>query len=386
MILGIDAFNLSSGGGITHLVELLRAAKPRAQGFERVVLWASKKTLDKIDDREWLHKVHEPMLDKGLLWRIFWHRFLSKNRAVSSRCNVLFLPGGTVANGFVPSVTMSRNMLPFEGRELKRYGWSFKTAKLMLLRFSQTQSFLRANGLVFLTNYARKVVGRTVKLTDNGTVTIPHGIHNRFFIEPRVECLADFTIDNPCRILYVSIISPYKHQWHVVEAVARLRAEGVPVLLELIGPPAEGMKRMQTTINRVDPTGEFVFYRGSVPYEELQLHYAKADIGLFASSCENMPNILLEGMAAGLPMACSNMGPMPEILGDAGVYFNPLDSGQIVDALRVLINSPQRRLACAQSAFDRAKCFSWDRCAKDTLEFLAQVASNDKVKAKSDVF
>ncbi len=385
MILGIDAYNLSSGGGITHLVELLRAAQPREQGFERVILWASKKTLAKIDDRDWLHKVHEPMLDRGLVWRIFWHKIFEKKCAVMAGCDVLFLPGGTAASGFMPCVTMSRNMLPFEWCELKRYGWSLKTLKLLMLRITQTQSFCRVNGLIFLTNYARNVVGSFVKLPSR-TVTIPHGIHNRFFMLPRPQHFSDFTIDNPCRILYVSIISPYKHQWHVVEAVARLRAEGAPVVLELIGPPAEGLKRLHNAMHKLDPRSEFVYYRGAVPYDQLQLHYEKADIGIFASSCENMPNILLEGMAAGLPLACSNKGPMPEILGGAGVYFDPLDSNQIVDALRTLINSPQRRFACAKAAFERAKVFSWNRCAKDTLKFLAFVASDNRVKAKSDVF
>ena len=71
-----------------------------------------------------------------------------------------------------------------------------------------------------------------------------------------------------------------------------------------------------------------------------------------------MPNILLEGMAAGLPMACSRMGPMPEILGDAGIYFDPEDANSIAGALRELIESPDLRTKLAQAASDRAQVFS----------------------------
>ncbi len=378
MILGIDAFNLSSGGGITHLVEFLRAANPQQHGFERVILWGSGKTLAKIGEREWLQKVHEPMLDRGLPYRVFWHRFVEKRRAHNAGCDIVFLPGGTASSGFPSTVTMSRNMLPFEWRELKRYGWSLTTLKLLLLRWAQTRSFHKADGLIFLTRYARDVIDRSTGVDVQQAVTIPHGIHERFFHAPHTHQRSGFTWEKPCRVLYVSIISPYKHQWSVAEAVAQLRADGVPLVLELVGPPAEGIGRLDETIRQVDPEGEFILYRGAVPYESLEKQYADADIGLFASSCENMPNILLEGMAAGLPMACSRMGPMPEILGDAGEYFDPLDPADIAMALRRVIESPELRARYAQAAFARAREYSWGRCANDTLEFLAQVAKKNK--------
>lgn len=382
MILGIDAFNLSSGGGITHLVEFLRAANPQQHGFERVILWGSGKTLAKIGGREWLRKVHEPMLDRGLPCRVFWHRFVEKRRARSAGCDIVFLPGGTASSGFSPAVTMSRNMLPFEWRELRRYGWSLTTLKLLLLRWAQTRSFHKADGLIFLTRYARDVIDRYTGVDVQQAVTIPHGVHERFFHAPRTYQRSGFTQDNPCRVLYVSIISPYKHQWSVAEAVAQLRADGVPLVLDLIGPPAEGIGRLDETIRQVDPERGFIFYRGAVPHESLEKQYADADIGLFASSCENMPNILLEGMAAGLPMACSRMGPMPEILGDAGEYFDPLNPLDIAKALRRMIESPELRGRYAQAAFARARGYSWGRCANDTLEFLAQVAKkNRKMRA-----
>jgi len=374
MILGIDAFNLSRGGGITHLVELLRAADPARHGFERVVLWGGAKTLAMVEDRPWLDKVREPLLDRGLPWRVFWHRFLERRRARAAGCDIVFLPGGTAASGFVPVVTMSQNMLPFEWRELRRYGWSVMSLKLLLLRWTQARSLRRADGVIFLTQYARNMVSPIAGLDASRATTIPHGISRRFFHAPRVPQREVFTPENPCRILYVSIISPYKHQWHVVEAVAWLRAEGLPVVLDLIGPADISIDRLKEAMGRVDPDGTFVFYRGAVPYASLERHYAGADIGLFASSCENMPNILLEGMAAGLPTACSRMGPMPEILGDAGEYFDPLDSADIARALRKMIHSPELRARHAQAGYERALGYSWARCADDTVAFLANVA------------
>ena len=73
-------------------------------------------------------------------------------------------------------------------------------------------------------------------------------------------------------------------------------------------------------------------------------------------------------------MTCSHMGPMPEVLGDAGIYFDPEDATSIARALRELVESPDLRTLLAQAAFDRAQAFSWKRCADETLGSPARVA------------
>jgi glycosyltransferase involved in cell wall biosynthesis len=135
-----------------------------------------------------------------------------------------------------------------------------------------------------------------------------------------------------------------------------------------------GLKRLTEELNRLDPSSEFVQYRGAVPYETLHNFYKEADLKVFASSCENMPNILLEAMSAGLPIACSRHGPMPEVLGDAGVYFDPEDSHEIAEAIETLIRSPQLRARNAGIGFERAQQYSWKRCASETFAFLAECA------------
>ena len=89
-----------------------------------------------------------------------------------------------------------------------------------------------------------------------------------------------------------------------------------------------------------------------------------------------MPNILLEGMASGLPMACSHRGPMPEMLGEAGVYFDPESPDEIAAALRPLIADPDLRTRCAEGAYAKAQTYSWERCAQETFAFLRQILEN----------
>lgn len=372
MILGIDAFNIRAGGGVTHLVELLAAAKPERYGFSKVIVWTPQQTRDRLPKRSWLDAPQVPELDGSLFQRVWWHRNASRMMQVSAGCDIVLAPGGIAAGGFEPVVTMSQNLLPFAPREAMRYGLSTMTLKLWLVRLSQLRSFRRSQGIIFLSEFARDTIEPLVPRGRADVAIIPHGVNDVFRMAPRP--VADFSADRPRRILYVSIVSPYKHHWHVVEAVARLRAEGLPVRLDLIGPPDRGIARLKAAMAKADPEGHFVTWHGAVPYDSLPARYAEADIGLFASSCENMPNILVEGMAAGLPMACSDRGPMPEVLGSGGVYFDPEDPGSIAAALRKLFFDGEARGRMAQAAFDRAAQFTWQRCADETFDFLATIA------------
>lgn len=376
MLLGIDASNIRAGGGVTHLAELLRAADPLVHGFSRVLVWSGRSTLDRIEDRPWLEKRQEKALDRGLLGRSLWQRVRLAESARAAACDVLFVPGGSYAGDFHPIVTMSQNLLPFQWRELRRFGLSWMTLKFALLRFVQSSTFRSADGLIFLTAYARDAVLRVIGRTSAMTTVVPHGIDRRFFSAPRKqEAIAAYSFERPFRILYVSIIDVYKHQWYAAEAAVRLRSSGLPVVLELVGPAsAPALRRLQKTLRRVDPHGEAVRYSGPVPYESLHNRYVESDLCLFASSCEAFGQIVTEAMAAGVPIACSNRSAMPEVLGSAGTYFDPEDPEDIARALRELIESPELRTSRAQASYEGASRYSWGTCADHTFAFLRAVA------------
>ncbi|MBA3005557.1 MAG: glycosyltransferase family 4 protein [Proteobacteria bacterium] len=383
MIVGIDASNIRAGGGVTHLVELLRAADPQVHGFSQVIVWSGLATLNRIDDRPWLVKIHQPILDKSLPYRTFWQCFKLCNQARMVGCDVLFVPGGSYAGNFHPIVTFSQNLLPFEWRELRRYGWSFFTIKMMFLRWTQSRTFRKADGVIFLTQYAQDAVMRAIGSINGQSSIVPHGIDGRFSCPPRKQLAVNhYSDDRPFRLLYVSVIDQYKHQWHVAEAVVQLRKSGLPVELDLVGPASPpALKRLRDKLERVDPAGHFVRYTGAVPYAELHTRYTEADAFVFASSCETFGQILIEAMSAGLPIACSKRSAMPELLGDAGVYFDPERPGEIAEALRSLYNQPVLRRQLAGRAYTAAQDYSWERCAQETFSFIAQVAGHRQTAA-----
>lgn len=375
MRLGIDATNLREGGGVRHLIELLRAAEPADHGFQRVTVWAGRTTLEQLPQRRWLEARTDPALDGALPRRTWWQlRMLAAEATRTS--DVLLVPGGTYGGAFRPFVVMFRNMLPFARTERRRYGVSTMRAKLEVLRYTQHATFARADGVIVLTEHARELMGRVLGSREQRVTVIPHGIDPGLSRAPRAQRpLSAFDAARPWQLLYVSKIDWYKHQWVVAEAVAGLRREGLPLELRLVGDAyGPAARRLHSVLDRLDPTRTFIRYDGLVSRQELSGVYAAADAFIFASTCENLPNILIEAMAAGLPVACADRRPMPDVLGPDGVYFDAELLESTARAIRTLATDERAREQNAKAAFARARAFSWERCARDTFAFLRDTA------------
>ncbi len=384
--LGIDAINIRQGGGLTHLSQLLRAADPGAAGIAAITVWSNQRTAAALPDEPWLSKRNAPWMDSGLPTRILGQQFRIPRELRRAGCDALFSPGGTLPNACpVPAVTMSQNMLPFDAAETARFGrWDSMQLKMRLLRLGQGRSFQHADGLIFLTQYARTQITSELARVPDLVTTIPHGIESRFFCPPRPSRSLDhYGLENPFRILYVSILMPYKHQYEVAHAAAALRAEGFPLEMRFVGASwGEYGRHFRILIDSLDPERKFLLWSGEEPFESVHAYYRNSDLFVFASSCENLPNILIEAMAAGLPIAVSDRGPMPETLGDAGVYFDPERTDSIVDVLRSLMRDAPLRTSLAERGYNKAHTYSWTRCARETFEFIAHVARESTGKVR----
>jgi len=384
MIIGIDASNIRFGGGVTHLVELLRAADHFQYNFDKIIVWASQSTLDSIHDQPWLSKRTDYVLEKNYLYRAVWQWKKLGKLADSEKCSVLFVPGGSFLTSFRPIVAMSQNLLPFEWNELSRYGFSLTSLKWLMLRWTQTYSFKRANGVIFLTKYAKDTVLDITGELHGETYIIPHGLDKRFFNHPRKQKnISEYNYENPLRLIYVSSIEPYKHHNNVIKAVSNFRNNGVPIVLELYGVPAtsDSLNSLDKCLREYDPKHKFIKYNGLTKYDDIHTKYFQADIAIFASSCETFGQILIEGMAAGLPTVCSKMSAMPEILGNNGIYFDPLSSESIGRALLKLMNSEDLREEVANEGYHHAKKYSWIKCADETFEFFNLIAGKSQKQA-----
>lgn len=373
VVVGIDASRNRSGGAKAHLIGIISEGDPLKHGIQKVHVWAFKALLDSLPDKPWLIKHNPKALERSLFWQVWWQRHSLPREARQVGCTVLLnTDAGTVCR-FRPAVTMSRDMLSYEPGEIERFGVSKARLRLILLRYMQNQSMRMSDGVIFLTKHAANVIQKSSgKLTR--IAFIPHGISSEFKQQTPARPWPK-TGDYPIRCLYVSNAALYKHQWMVVRAIAALRKHGHNLRLTLAGGGAGRAQRLlDDEIAVSDPGKSFVELIGFVPPKELPQLLASADLFVFASSCENMPNTLLEAMAVGLPIACSNRGPMPEVLADGGVYFDPEDADSIAVAVEKIINNDQLRVSIASRAKMLSERYSWARCAVETWEFVRAVA------------
>ena len=375
MKVAVDAANIISGGGLTHLVELLSQSH-LAEDVEWVVVGPSQ-TLDVIPRSPNVYCVSPWWCNGSYFFRFIGRFFFLGPLCYRHSADVIFSPGGIVPtfSNNLKTVAMSQNLLPFELREAIKFSFFSKLFwKMMALRVVQTWSFRRANAVLFLSDYAYRCVSPHLS-AHTCTAVVPHGISPRF--KPlsdkknfRVKVASDGTI----KVLYVSTVAAYKNQLQVVEAVQLLRERGWNIELTLVGEGLGSYARdLFHMLKTLDGYDQFVTWKTGVRFEEIHKYYQLCDFFVFASSCENFPNIALEAMASGAPILSSNRGPMPEIFGDTALYFDP---DNVIDIATVMERALQEHDLISENreqALKRASIHSWGRTFTKTVEFLRRV-------------
>lgn len=379
LIIGIDASRNRSGGAKAHLIGVLSSLEPQLFQIKEVHVWSYKSLLDSLPDCIWLIKHNPPELELSLLKQIKWQYAQLPKEAKSSGCDImLYTDAGAFVN-FYPCVVMSRDMLSFEAGEMRRFGISKARMRLVLLKYVQAYSLKKATAAIFLTEYASKIIQKFTGPLANSKV-IHHGVSDSFRLNLQLKPSLEKHERIEC--IYVSNASMYKHQWNVIEAVHKVRSQGYDIHLLLVGGGAgKAQEMVESARFTYDPKGEFVTQMDFIRHGQINQLLANSDIFIFASSCENMPNTLVEGMSAGLPIICSNRGPMPEVLRGGGLYFDPEKPEEISIALKNIIVDNAVRIDLAAKSKRNSLDYSWQRCANETFAYLCDILNNFRTKS-----
>lgn len=379
MIIAFDLHNIRDGGGVNYIRNLLEHASPELDGFAQVHLIGAPRLLVGYPDRPWIVKHAIADFERSLVHRI---RFVATRLAGLLRdidCDVLYAPGGLVISPFRPVVTISRNMMPFRTAYWSMYPrLSGDRLRLRILRRLNAWSFARADAMIFLSDTARQVIGDFIGRPLRRVRVIPHGVdHGRF--KPLRSDRPAPGIDGRVRLIYPSRLEPYKHQVEIVQAVEML-ADRIPGLeVRLCGPANPAYRAdFEAALARCPKARERIEYLGEVPNADLPRLYAESDLLLFASSCENLPNILIEAMASGIPICSSDRSPMPEICRDACLYFDPADPRSIAQAVLGALGDWTATQARSAQALEYARTYSWDKTARETFAFIAGTAAKPR--------
>lgn len=371
LVVGIDASRNRSGGAKARLVGILASVDPTRHDILKIHVWAFQSLLNSIPDRPWLVK-HNPLaLEQSLAKQLWWQAVHLSKEAEEVQCDILFTTDASTVCRFKPMVVLSQDMLSYEPNVMRNHGYGYARMRLLTILYLQNAAFRRAEGVIFLTRYAGQVIQGSCGSLSR-VAFIPHGVSQIFSNTVR-SLQPPLSAERPIRCLYVSPVSRYKHQWVVVQAIEALRQRGISITLDLIGGgDGTAHAKLRDQIERSDPAGIFIRQVGGVRHNSLPSYLANADIFVFASSCENMPVTLLEAMAVGLPIACSNRGPMPEVLEDGGVYFDPEDPASIAHAIEQIITDDEICVRIAQRAKALSSQYSWQRCADETFAFIVE--------------
>ncbi len=176
-------------------------------------------------------------------------------------------------------------------------------------------------------------------------------------------------------ILYVGTIQPRKNLDTLIEAFSLLKGKGTFAgKLVIVG--RKGWL-YDTLFSRISDLGlgDEVLFTGFVPDEELPFIYDGARVFVYLSLFEGFGLPPLEAMACGVPVVTSDTTSLPEVVGDAGIAVPPLDVERVAEALQRVLNNEETATAMREQGRRRAKSFSWEAAAKETLDVYAAVKS-----------
>lgn len=360
----IDASRNRSGGAVAHILGILNCGiNPNDYGIQNVYICSYTNLLNRIDDKPWLHKVNHNFLEKNLIFQFIWQIFILPNYFKKKKLDMCLYTDASAIIRISNSIVMSRDMLSFEPGQIQLFPKFKDRLRLKIIGYLQVISMRKAKNVVFLTNYARKIILQYSGFLKSTSI-IPHGIKGEF-----VDSWEETTsLGKTISIIYVSNASYYKHHLNIIKAIKKIRASGLNLKLNLIGAKvgAASLKLHQGI--QSENAADFVRTTKFMNVDEIINELKNADIGLFASSCENMPNTLVEMMGSGIPVACSNRGPMLEVLGTDKYTFNPYNVNEIFDTLLEMINNYDEAKNHGRFCAKKSKKYSWLKCSQDTFK------------------
>jgi glycosyltransferase involved in cell wall biosynthesis len=265
---------------------------------------------------------------------------------------------------FAPStIIMLRNSLAVVGREkrpVKRLYWGGLTLMTAL-------SLLTCRRAVAVSDYARKTL--TFGLGERfqkKVVVIHHGVSANF--------KADRTVIRENYLLAVSDIYVQKNLHTMALALVSIKIFFPDITLKIAGKPLDKgyLEELNSVLIQNNLTNSVEFL-GEQTDKELVRLYQCCKLFIFPSTVETFGNPLVEAMACGAPIVCSNTAVMPEIIGNSGSYFDPLNVNQMSEKIIEALKDDKARMVLSKKALKRSRRFSWTKTAVATANVIKGV-------------
>jgi glycosyltransferase involved in cell wall biosynthesis len=236
-------------------------------------------------------------------------------------------------------------------------------------------SFRDADGILTSSQFtAIDLVARFAIEEKKITVVYP-GLDRRLLEEvPAAELKATRKRRNlpPAFLLFVGAQMPRKNLVRFLDALKIVHLHGLQIPLVMIGPEGEDTGAIRIQAEKLG-LGHWIISVGYLEEREVRYVYRLATALVLPSLCEGFGLPLVEAMASGLPVAASRTSAIPEVCRDAAAYFQPESPESMAEKVISVIDDEGLRKTLIARGKERARDFSWERAAAETLEFYERV-------------
>lgn len=234
----------------------------------------------------------------------------------------------------------------------------------------------RAAAVIAVSESTRRDLLERFAVPPERVAVVPYGVAAQFRpLEPaeRAPVLARYGLGDEPYLLFVGRIELRKNVGRVLEAFARLRRQGLPHRLVLVGSAGRG-EPVAAFYRRAEALGPAVVMLDYVAHDDLPALYSGAAVFVWPSLYEGFGLPPLEALACGAPVVAADVAALPEVVGDAGLLVDPTSVEAIAAAVERLLSNAALRATLRARGLERARRFTWAAAARATLEVYRRVA------------
>jgi glycosyltransferase involved in cell wall biosynthesis len=237
-----------------------------------------------------------------------------------------------------------------------------------ILKYFIAQSAKRSDHIITISNFSKSQIVRALNIPPRKITVTYNSIKKRPDLPLEFQAIAKIYGIRKPYLFALGSSSPHKNIEKLVEAFLILKRKGrVEGQLVISGHIPEMKNNIAPLVKKMRLENDIIT-TGYIPDSHLVVLYKNAEVFVFPSLYEGFGIPVLEAFYYGAPVACSNVSAIPEIAGDAAVYFNPKDVYDIANAIDLLLKDKNKRLELVSKGRARLNLFTWEKAADITLK------------------